>query len=205
MEDCYKPLDGGALGCTEPEIVVLRGQTIKEVKDLLEKNEKLQQENLEELNTLAGVKKKFPEFFDEEKPKDVKLCFDEDFIDCYTQPVLPRDCSQLNKDLPEFVLWRHLSGIAQEDEVAMEWGPAQDLMDLLIIKLKRHFNNTINFSWSAADEGWGHVLKIEDKPTKITASSLAKVLDGLTQIVNIHQAQAIVIQLVLKKLKEIFV
>lgn len=199
MNDCYKPLDGGALGCTDPEIVVLSGQTIDEVNKIIDHDKKY----FDEINTLAGVKKKFPEFFEE--TNEPKLCFEDEFASCFEQPVLGHGRRKpLEKDLPEFVMWRHLSGVGTEDEVDLDWGPAQDLMDILLVKLKRNFPK-IDFSWSAElSEGWGHCLKIENQPTKITARSLAKALEGLGEVVNINQAQAVIIQLLIKKLRELF-
>lgn len=183
----------------EPEVVALGNQDVEEVKDIISKADKAieewrkknHQEALDNIQTACGLKGKEP-----------KLSYDDDLREgC--QPHLLRECG-FRRDVDEFALWRKLADIkvgnpSLEPQI---FCPAKDLMDYILLKLKRSFPE-LELNWS--DESWNPCLKINGCSTKISMEKIALAYHGLLNISEDLNAQAIICNIVTKKLKELFI
>jgi hypothetical protein len=186
----------------EPDVVALGNQEIQEVKDIIRNAEKaeeewrkkLLQDSLDNIQGACGLKSKEP-----------KLTFDDESSDC----CLPnlngaRESCCFHRDVDVFALWRRLADVKVGDAnlEPQIFSPTKELMDYILLKLKRSFPN-LELDWS--EETWNPCLKINNCSTKISMEKIALAYQGLLNIAEELNAQAIICNIVTKKLKELFI
>jgi len=186
----------------EPDVVALGDQDVEEVKDIISKADKAReewrkkkhQETLDHIQGACGL-----------KGKDPRLTFSDESSDC-CQPDLStaRGNCGFRRDVDEFALWRRLADIKVGDPTLEPqiFCPTKDLMDYILLKLNRSFPK-LELAWS--DESWNPCLKINGCPTKISMEKIALAYQGLLNIAEELNVQAVICNIVTKKLKELFI
>jgi len=186
----------------EPEVVPLGSQTIQEVKDILKKaraaeceNVKATLESFEELNEAC------------EEAEEVKLSYEKESVPCdetYCDLTEARHVYGFKKTLDQFALWRKLADVKVGDEnVEPEMlNPTKELMDYILVKLEKTFPK-LELSWT--EDTWNPSLAINNCATQVTMEKLALSYQGLLNLTEEINAQAIIANIVVKKLKELFV
>lgn len=183
----------------EPEFVALGKQTLEEVKELLIKAEKAEKEREKELNKL------FEEFTEKEEDNHCKLSYEEELSDC-CQPDISnaRQVCGFGKHVDVFALWRKLADVkvGDKDLEPQVLGPTKDLMDYILLKLNRSFPK-LKLSWS--EDSWNPRLIINGSLTQISMEKLGLAYQGLLNIVEELNAQALICNIIVKKLKTLFI
>lgn len=183
----------------EPECVALGKQTIEEVKELLRKAEKAEKEREKELHKL------FEEFTEKEEDNHCKLSYEEELSNC-CQPDISnaRQVCGFGKDVDVFALWRKLADVkvGNKDLEPEAFSPAKELMDYILLKLNRSFPK-LKLSWS--EDSWNPRLIINGSHTQISMEKLALAYQGLLNITEELSAQALICNIVVKKLKTLFI
>jgi hypothetical protein len=186
----------------EPEVVALGDQNVKEVKEIIKQAEKAEeewrkkkhQETLENIQEACGLKGKEP-----------KLCFDDESSDCCLPDLNEaRIKCGFRKDVDEFAMWRRLADVkvGRADLEPQVFCPTKDLMDYILLKLNRSFPK-LELAWS--ENSWSPVLDINNCPTKISMEKIALAYHGLLNISEDLNAQAVICNIVTKKLNGLFI
>lgn len=235
------------LNTTDPDIVILSGQTCGEVKDLLKKTndpikgrlDNLECKTTQELgkayntfkNVLYNVNPPtvaYPSLENVDVDKEPILTFENESTNCKWQ--LPRDRSRLEDDadfrvlagleevpckpleepkksrlgeFDQFHIWRKTAGLINEDE---DWltgslKESQQLMDYITIRINSDFPK-LTVAWG--QNSWNPRLSLNGIPTQISLEKLTISYKGLLSITDDLNAQAIIANIVLKNLKELF-
>lgn len=210
MEDSI--LDDG-LGRVEPEVVILGNQTEEEVKTLLEK-EKVKEDIIRggrrfdfkhDTAKAAADVQDCKEFIN--KAAKIKLAFeDAPKVEGGFPDLGKFDRKTITKDLNLFHTWRRLADVGEsckdgEPCLPDDLSPIQELMELILIKIKMKFKK-LDLSWS---KGWQPHLLINDCPTQITMNNLSFAHNGLSHLVDEATAQQIISDIVVKKLQTLFI
>lgn len=186
----------------EPDVVALGDQEIQEVKDIIRNAEKAEeewrkkklQETLDNIQGACGLKSKEPKLLYDDESSDV----------CLPDLEKARYNCNFSKDVDEFALWRRLADVkvgnpSLEPQI---FCPTKDLMDYILLKLNRSFPK-LNLAWS--EDSWNPCLRINDCSTKISMEKIALAYQGLLNISEELNAQAVICNIVTKKLKELFI
>jgi len=202
MEDYDFEGDGLLHPEQEPEVVALGDQDVSEVKKIIKDAEtahekwrkQKHQETLDNIQEACGLKGKEP-----------KLLYDDESSDC-CQPDLKsaRENIGFRKDVDVFALWRKLADVkvGRADLEPQIFCPTKDLMDYILLKLNRSFPK-LQLAWS--EDSWNPVLEINSCRTKISMEKIALAYQGLLNISEELNAQAVICNIVTKKLKELFI
>jgi len=185
----------------EPEVVALNDQDLEEVKKIISQAEKAAEERRKQKHqaTLDNIQEACGK-----KSKEPRLTFDEELSDaCQPDVNCARGCG-FRQDVDEFALWRRLADVKVgcNDLDPHIFCPTKDLMDYILLKLNRSFPK-LELNWS--EESWNPVLTINRCPTKISMEKLAIAYQGLLNISEELNAQAVICNIVTKKLKELFI
>ena len=99
-------------------------------------------------------------------------------------------------------MWRRLAEVGNKDLDLKVFNPTQDLMDFITLKLNKSFPN-LNINWDK--NGWNPILSINDCPTQISMEKLGLAYQGLINITDELNAQVTLANIIVKKLKELFI
>jgi hypothetical protein len=185
----------------EPEVVALKDQDVEEVKKIIAEADKAREEwrkekhkaTLDNIQEACGIKGRKP-----------KLSYEDDLSDsCLPDLKSARGCD-FRQNVDEFALWRKLADVkvGREDLEPNIFCPTKDLMDYILLKLNRSFPN-LELGWS--EQSWNPVLTINGCPTKVSMEKIAIAYQGLLNIAEELNAQAVICNIVTKKLKELFI
>lgn len=186
----------------EPEFVALGDQDVDEVKSIIKEaataeenwRRKKLQDTLDNIQEACGMKGREP-----------KLSYESESSD-YCLPDLneARTNYGFNRNVDEFAMWRRLADVkvGNPNLEPQVFCPTKDLMDFILLKLHRSFPK-LELSWS--DNSWNPVLTINKCPTKISMEKIALAYQGLLNISEELNAQAVICNIVTKKLKELFI
>lgn len=143
----------------------------------------------EDLRVLAGVERQT------EKVKDFTWTRTEE-LSC--KKFNPKD------DFEQFSLWRKTAGVKQtcDDWAEGTFGSSKDLIEFIKSEIKSKFPN-LDAEWSKED--WNPRLLINGSPTQISLERIAVAYKGLSFITDELNTKAIIANIVLKKLKELFI
>lgn len=186
----------------EPEIVALGDQDVSEVKKIIKDAEAAQEEwrkqklkdTLDNIQEACGLKGKEP-----------KLLYDDESSDCCLPDLnSAREKFGFCRDVDEFAMWRRLADVkvGNPNLEPQIFCPTKDLMDYILLKLNRSFPK-LELAWS--DNSWNPVLQINRCPTRISMEKIALAYQGLLNISEELNAQAVICNIVTKKLKELFI
>lgn len=186
----------------DPDVVALSDQNVQEVKDIIRNAEKAEeewqkkklQESLNNIQEACGKKGKEP-----------KLTFDDESSDvCLPNLSKARETCGFHGNVDEFALWRRLADVkvGRPELEPQIFCPTKDLMDYILLKLNRSFLN-LELDWS--EETWNPCLRINNCPTKISMEKIALAYQGLLNITEELNAQDIICNIVMKKLRELFI
>ncbi len=182
----------------EPEVVALGDQTVDEVKDLLKKAAADEQRKREETAKL------FEDLDEEVEEIQIRYTYQDDLRDCETPDLSGARGHGFRKDVDVFAEWRKLADVHLGDE---ELQPevlrsTKDLMDYIVLKLGKQFPK-LEISWTEAT--WNPRLCINKCPTQISMEKLGLAYQGLMNITEDLKAQALLVDIISKKLKELFI
>lgn len=186
----------------DPEKVTLGDQTLDEVEKILEESEKAEREwrRKKHQETLDAIKGACGEGLNEPK-----LSYDDELSDCCL-PNLDgaRESYGFKREVDQFALWRRLADVkvGNPNLEPQVFCPTKDLMDYLLLKLNRSFPK-LELSWT--ESNWNPCLWINNSPTKISMEKLALAYQGLLNVTDELNAQAVICNIVTKKLKELFI
>ena len=201
--ECYdEDVDVAIHPTQEPEVVALKDQDVEEVKKIIKEADKAREAwrktkhkaTLDNIKEACGLKGKEP-----------KLLYDDESSDSCLPDLEPaRERCGFRRDVDEFALWRRLSGVkvGNPNLEPQIFCPTKDLMDYILLKLNRSFPN-LELAWS--EESWNPVLKINNCSTKVSMEKIALAYQGLLNISEELNAQAVICNIVTKKLKELFI
>ena len=183
-----------------PEVVALGSQSVEEVKKILNEAERAECEAKEK--RAQEIEDLFDELTDAD---DIKLCYhNEMHDDCTPNLCEVRNNCGFRKDIDVFALWRKLADVKVGDD-ALEieaLNPTKNLMDYILIQLKKSFPK-LKLEW--ADQCWNQRLTINGCGTHVTMERLALAYQGIINITDELHAQAIIANIVNKKLRELFI
>lgn len=197
------------LGKVEPEIVVLAGQSIEEVKDLLNEDPVF----FKDREVECGVKQQTDQV---EKAKEclnkaskVKLTFDDasgDYAPHVRDINLEYGRKEIKKDFNLFHQWRRLASVGEvciDQRICLpdDLGPTQELMSNILIKINSKFPN-LKATW---EEEWNPCLLIQGCKTQISMMSISSANTGLKNLVDEPTAHHIISDIILKKLESLFI
>lgn len=221
------------LGSVEPEVFVFEGQKQEEAEKLIEEMnsqcdmksvyEKIQETN-PELNVLNKTEiykffnqdkegaEKLIRFMDEqaccEKYKNIhhveiepKLINDDGSTEDIPNIFELKDRLNTEVDCYEACNYRKLAGLTEETTKDLE--SQFELEDKVIKVIQGKFNDK-NFNLSWEGDCICKNLKINDFVTKFKTSDLYEIQKGLTKLVSENEANNIIAEIIMKKLKEIF-
>jgi hypothetical protein len=204
-----------------PEVVALSGQTVEEVKEIINKSNKTVDPNLH----LFKEEKKCKLTFDGElsgcSVPDVNAVRGSAFKHDVDDFVLWRRLTGINKevlgqptvqpkrifeqsfegDVDVFSLWRKLANVKLNDVEPNETSPAKKLMDYILARISTEFPN-LELEW---EEHWNPRLLINNCTTKISMEKLSMSYQGLLHITEEFNAQEIICNIIVKKIKELFI
>lgn len=203
MEELYDYEDDVSIRPQEePEVVALGDQDVQEVKKVIkeanEAHEKWRkqkhQETLDNIQEACGLAGKEPKLSYSDESSDV----------CVPDLGSARSSCNFNRDVDVFALWRKLADVkvGRADLEPQIFCPTKDLMDYILLKLHRSFPK-LELDWS--ENSWNPVLTINGCPTKISMEKIALAYQGLLNISEELNAQAVICNIVTKKLKELFI
>lgn len=185
----------------EPDVVALGNQDVEEVKEIISKADKAREEWRKKIHqdTLDNNGESWL------KNKEPKLSYDNESSDA-CQPDLhsARESCGFRQEVDVFALWRKLADVkvGNQNLNPQIFCPTKDLMDYILLKLNRSFPK-LELNWS--DESWNPVLTINGCPTNISMEKIALAYQGLLHIAEDLSAQALICNIVTKKLKELFI
>ncbi len=180
-----------------PEVVALNGQTIEEVKNLINES------NKEQCKSFAQLEEALNELC-EPKEEKRKLLYDESSYSCSDLIPCRKSREKLKENVDVFATWRKLADVKVGDEeiTPESLPPIKELMDFVIIKLKKSFSN-LDFSWN--ETSWNPSLLINSCETRIDMEKLSLAYKGLLNITDELSAQVILFNIINKKIKELFI
>jgi hypothetical protein len=188
---------------SEPEIVFLKGQTENEVKELIRKEKEAERARQEK--AAQHIRELEEELLEEESFSTAKLSYEDESSVC--DEMLDLSSARINcgfhKNVDVFATWRKLGGVKiNDDDVEPEFlNPTKELMDFLVLKLSKSFHS-LKFDWT---NNWNPRLSINGCATHISMEKLASAYKGLLNITDDMNAQAVLVNIVTKKMKELFV
>lgn len=206
----------------EPEVVALGGQTIEEVQEILKKSKKSCYPN-----TIKDEEKKCKLTFEEESSgcsipdiHSAKGCAFKQDVDTFAlwrklalggsdSPECEfkynrvcRSKSTLASDVDAFALWRKLANVKLDDSIEPdENNPAKKFMDYILTRVKTEFPK-LDLAW---EEHWNPSLLINSCKTKISLEKLIISYQGLLNITEELNAQEIICNIIVKKIRELFI